>query len=241
MEENILEIRSGQEVDFDATFSEIENKYPLPPREFDFRGNVGDILDLRNVDRSKVGVPTDCGVVANKNQELLTEKVVGCAAVFFKGKESNAFFHLTPNSKLGYRYFKYPKDADDYIGNSAMKVMESLPKEERPEDYEVIILVNIGSEDGGNYDYHKILADAKNFASKLKGIEKVKIVELPLNSTMLYYSPKIPNQIFACGDETKINERGGLDYGRKVVGLRVDLDPSIEVDYVLHSLLEKAA
>jgi len=231
--------------DFSATAQEISTLYPNPPMEFLFSGNAGTIHDFRSSEqRKKIGVPTNCGVVANKNQEIMTTNVVGCAALYLKGTNSNIFVHLTPNSEkgLGYRYWR-EKNRDELAQASADKVMASVPEEEDKSSIQGIIVINVGSETGGDYDYRKIRADADRYARLLEeaGIANVKVVEVPLASTSVYATPEKPGKLFVCGADTEIEPDGRLHSKKIAKGFWVDIDPDQNVEYVKHGIIEKAA
>ncbi len=202
--------------------------------------NSGDVVDMTKTEGDAVAVVnTDTGTVISKNREAVTEKLYGCAGIFIDGPDCNEMVHMTPSSSLGYKYHKYSAEQQPtYVARNVDKIISSLPERTSLEQCRAVIVVNIADESypkRNDYHYEKQYAAWDRLKKQFEdlGLKNIKIVEVPMDESALYYTPERPDKILVMGRKIGINPDGSYDKSQEktVDEIWVSLDPRETADY----------
>lgn len=190
-------------------------------------------------------IPTGSGAIAGKDQSLTTDHLVGCMAVFISGPDKNMLAHLTPSSQLPYKNFTFD---DGYESpdraQTAEKIVQSFGQDRSLTDCRVLIIGNIGDADSKNskfyyQDLQAIQSDLAKIFSEA-GASSVKQVELPLDDTLVYYSPESPDEIHAFGKTATYDKKGSITIDAKSIQqYAIAINPEIPMPFIIHRPAER--
>ncbi len=182
-------------------------------------------------------IPTDTGIVADKNQALATDHLFGCMAVFIKGQEKNLLAHLTPSSNLPYRNYQLSDTQESPDREAtAQKIIASLDDPTALETCQMLILANMGTADSphGKFFYQDMLAIQEDLVRIFSeaGAKDIRSVELPLDDTLLYYSPEDPETLHVFGKHASYDQDGKIVIDtQKTDRFAIELDPETPLPF----------
>ena len=170
---------------------------------------------------SPIFVDVGTGAILNKSCEIMTNRLSGCLAVFIFGSQANALLHMNPKDNLP---FERP-----YLDNTVRYIMESITPVGNPKSFNVVILGNMY----GNDRYKKRWEDWKAVENEFRqhGVDKIKIVEMPLEHTTLYHSNLDPDNIFVIGSAAYIEKSGELRIVNRIRVYRIPISHNKQVDF----------
>jgi hypothetical protein len=219
----------------------IRKSFPNIPREIPHTSQGSRIsevaVDFTEAEPGRtVVVGTDKAGVVRSDQEVMTRELYGCLGVFIQGTSFNELTHMTPGSSLGYKYHRHPQARDEMLDRNISHMVGILKdKEGELGNSRAVILANIaqeGDHEYGHEEQHRIWEDLRQRLIKA-GIPQVKLVELPIDQSAIYYTPQKPNHLYALGRQTGINPDGSYDESQRdtLNEYWVSLDPNESESY----------
>ena len=172
------------------------------------------------VDGKPIGINPGTGIIIEGNQEVVTEKIWGCAALYLTNGKQHAFIHMNPNQALPYRPWREKVSPQTIVQHweegTARRIADSLKEVDGDKDdlsrYHGVFVINVGHANSNLYSQELLNEDANLFVAALsrEGIGSVRIVTLPMSETALYRTPTRPEALFAIGKRQQYDSRGFL-------------------------------
>lgn len=187
----------------------------------------GDVEDFRESQHQLVRASTDTGVIVRNDQEMVTNKMVGCTTLFIQGPDAKVLVHITPSTRLPYH---------ERADHTVAKVMEALRALGHPLDqYRLVIFGNIGTENG-KFGYERLEKLWEELGQKFveAGIGEARVQELPLDETVVYHTPERPDDVFVMGRRNCYDEKGNYcEYPRQIDSYWIPLKDDQPFDFGL--------
>jgi hypothetical protein len=180
-------------------------------QEADFQQISGSIVEAPQ-DAAPIKVKIDCGVSAEFDREMATDKLWGCSCAFITDGKKKIMIHLTPGSN--FPYLDGRRNINSYAESSARKIAEAITNlQMSKEDTQVVLLGNLGELSEHAKHYYKRQQDSwekMRAVLQTSGVQSVAIIEMPLDQTIVYHDPKKPDHLTIMGYHTQYNEGGQI-------------------------------
>ncbi len=210
------------------SYESFYSNYPNVVKSFEGRHSEdclnGQVRDLSNIPDNLVHVNTNSAATVRADCDVYTTGQFGCVTAYgFNGKEK-LFGHITPNSSLGYKFRQRgskaftQEDQQKFVDSTVDRIMNLL--KEKPgalEKFRMVLLVNLASEDGSDYDASVQERDWQRLKKSFERYDiQVGIAELPLANSAVLSSKENPEQLLIVGQEATVNANSGtVEFDKK--------------------------
>lgn len=220
---------------YENQYIDFRDENGQPEKCWNINPKGGEIISAIGIDgKNPVVVETDRGVIVEKDREIATERMWGCTTVFIIGPDVKALIHLTPSSKFPYRDFELPSGKMlPYTADSVQKIITALISHGKPLDqYKLFILGNTGNPAGKYSHVNQDTAWVHLQDEFVKaGVQQPKIVELPLDETLIYHSPERQEELFVMGNVMSYDQYGEQMRDKERSGFWIPLDSDKPIDF----------
>lgn len=155
-------------------------------------------------------VPTGSGAIVKKDQTIATDHLFGCMAVLILGTENNILAHLTPSDNLPYRSVDLPGHEADNRKFTANLIAHRIdPEHGSLHGCRILLFGNMRELSKNSKFYYKGVEKDWNDLERLfleAGAESVKQIEMPLDDSLVYYSPEDPDSVHVFGQPVEYSQ-----------------------------------
>ena len=194
-----------------------------------------EVTDCSHLDGPCIVGTAGAGIV-RENQQIMTEGLKGCVAVYIELPRYKALAHFTPSSSLGYRHgdIESVKVAID-------KLVSPLRSKGSLEHAKAVIITNIAGENRNpkvNFWHHQRVKEDWQRLQSILGEYGIiaKIVEVPLDHSAVLSIPEKPGQLYVLGNKAHIDQTSGREIiENSLANVWISTDPSIQETFIEHS------